>query len=391
METILQHAQGLVYSLLCLMPSVHQKASLKALLGLFLAAQGHALPEHTQVKSASSLSRFLNRYTWSTRRVIQTMRRASLQQIAGHPPHHSIPVRILVDLTTLEKTGKFWQLSTPTADPDTPDPWVRMLNGKRGLHLVVLYLVVGEWRVPWSLRVWRGKGHPSPVQLACKLLATVPKSLVRGRVVLVQADTEFGTIEFLQSVHRRAWRPIVGMRSNRKLQDGRCLKDLYRQAKRGLQVVLEGIDYPLTVSWFWLKRAEGRRELRFVVSTYPYSGAYLVRLGRKRWAIEGFFKTAKHQFGLHCFGQGTKLGVYRWLILSLIAYLLAHWIDHWSWPPVLDWKATSRLALETLFPSIVWFQLLRQIRMSADIAAQYGFEIVLKSLPDWAYQEWCKI
>jgi hypothetical protein len=37
----------------------------------------------------------------------------------------------------------------------------------------------------------------------------------------------------------------------------------------------------------------------------PYPGVYLVRLGRKRWAIEGFFKTVKHQFGLHCFGQST--------------------------------------------------------------------------------------
>ena len=249
MESILQHAQELVYSLLSLMPSGYQKGSLNALLGLFLEAQGHALPEHTQVKSPSSLSRFL----------------------------------------------------------------------KRGLHLVVLYLVVGEWRVPWSFRVWRGKGHPSPAQLACKLLATVPKSLVKGRVVLVQADTEFGTVAFLNAVRRRSWQPIVGMRSNRKLQDGRCLKDLYRHAQRGLQVDLEGIDYPLTVSWFWLKRSEGKRELRFVVSTHPYSGAYLVRLGRKRWAMVGFFKTAKHQFGLHCFGQSTKLGVYRWLILSPLA------------------------------------------------------------------------
>jgi len=72
------------------------------------------------------------------------------------------------------------------------------------------------------------------------------------------------------------------MRGNRQLQDGRCLKDLYRRAQRGLQVDLEGIDYPLTVSWFWLKRAEGKRAWRFVVSTYPYSGASLVRLGRKR-------------------------------------------------------------------------------------------------------------
>lgn len=391
MEPILQHAQGLVYSLLCLMPSVYQKASLKALLGLFLDAQGHALPAHTSVKSASSLSRFLNRYSWSTRSVIRTVRQAVLQQIATHPPHAKIPIRILIDLTTLEKRGKFCHLSTQTSDPNHPDFWVRFLNGKRGLHLVVLYLIIGEWRVPWSFRVWRGKGYASPAQLGCKLLATVPKSLLKRRVVLVQADTEFGTIGFFNAVRKRGWRPVVGLRGNRTLQDGRCLKDLYRHAKRGLQVYLKDLDYPLSVSWFWLKRTDGKRELRFVASSHPYSGAYLVRLGRKRWAIEGFFKTAKHQFGLHCFGQGTKLGVYRWLILSLIAYLLAHWIDQWSLPPVLDWKAASRLALETLLPSIVWFQLLKQIRMSADIATQYGFEIVLKSLPDPVYWERCKI
>jgi hypothetical protein len=203
--------------------------------------------------------------------------------------------------------------------------------------------------------------------------------------VLVQADTEFGTIEFLNAVRQRHWRAIVEMRGNRKLQDGRSVKDLYRHAKRGLQVYLNGIDYPLSLSWFWLKRADGKRELRFVASTHPYSGAYLIRLGRNRWAIEGFFKTAKHQFGWHCFAQSTKVGVYRWLILSLIAYLLAHWIDQWSLPPVLDWKVASRLALETLLPSIAWVQLLKQIQMSADIAAQQGFEIVLKPLSSPPY------
>ena len=83
------------------------------------------------------------------------------------------------------------------------------------------------------------------------------------------------------------------MRCNRKLADGRTLKQLYRQGQGGQQVYILGISYPLTVSWFWLKRAEGKRELRFVVSTHPYSGVYLVRLGRRRWAIEGFFKTIK--------------------------------------------------------------------------------------------------
>lgn len=388
---MLQHAQTLVYSLLSLMPSHYQKASLKALLGRFLAEQGHALPEHTPIKSASSLSRFLNHYRWSTRQVIRTTRAAILQQLAVHPVPAHIPVRLLIDLTTLQKTGKFWHLSTPTEDADAPDPWVRMLNGKRGLHLVVLYLVVGERRIPWSFRVWRGKGHPSPSQLACKLLATVPQAIVKGRTVIVQGDTEFGTVDFLKAVRQRRWRVVVGLKNNRLLQDGRHLRDLPGNAKRGLQVFLKDVDYPLTVSWFWLKRADNKPELRFVASTHPYSGTYLVRLGRKRWAIEGFFKTAKHQFGLHCFGQSTKLGVYRWLILSLIAYLLAHWVDLWAWPPGLDWKATSRLTLEKLLPSVLWFEVLKHIRKSADIAAQHGFQIVLKPLPDWAYRDWCKI
>ncbi len=391
METIAKHAQGLVYSLLCLMPSLYQKASLNALMGLFLEAQGHALPQHTQSKSPSSLSRFLNHYAWSTRAVIRATRQGILQQITQHRPRQGTPLRVLIDLTTLPKCGKFLHLSTPTADPAHPDPWVRMLNGKRGLHLVVLYLEIGQWRAPWSFRVWRGKGHPSPAQLACKLLATVPVALSQGTPVIVLADTEFGTVDFLSAVQKRSWRAVVGMRCNRKLADGRTLKQFYRQGKRGQQVYILGISYPLTVSWFWLKRAEGQRELRFVVSTHPYSGIYLVRLGRRRWAIEGFFKTIKHRFGLHCFGQSTRLGIYRWLILALIAYLLVHWIDQGSLPPQLDWRVASDLALSVLFPSVVWLQLLKLIQNRSEIAAQFGFEIVLKSLPDWAYREWCKI
>ena len=171
---MLQHAQGLVCSLISLMPSVYQKASLKAVLGLFLEAEGHALPEHTQVKSASSLSRFFNRYRWSTRQVIRTTRAAVLDQLATHRVRRGVPVRLLIDLSTLKKTGKFWHLSTPTEEADAPEPWVRMLKGKHGLHLVVLYIVIGQRRIPWSFRVWRGKGQPSPNQLACKLLASVP-------------------------------------------------------------------------------------------------------------------------------------------------------------------------------------------------------------------------
>ncbi|NJL41445.1 MAG: transposase [Leptolyngbyaceae cyanobacterium SM1_4_3] len=373
------------------MPSPYQRASLNALFGLFLEALGHPLPQHTQVKSASSLSRFLNHYTWSTRSVIRATRQHIFKQLKQHRPRRDMPLRVLIDLTTLEKCGKFLHLSSPTENPDAPDPWVRMLNGKRGLHLVVLYLNLGDWRIPWSFRVWRGKGQTSPAQLACKLLATVPSALTLDAPVIVLADTEFGTVEFLQAVRQRGWRAVVGMRCNRKLQDGRSLKQLYRHSRRGAQIKVEGIDFALTVSWFWLKHANGKRELRFVVSTHAYSGVYLVRLGRKRWAIEAFFKTIKHRFGLHRFGQSTKLGVYRWLVLVCITYLLVHWIHQSQQLPQLDWKVASDSALTILFTSVLWFQSLRYLKQTAQIAAHHHFEVILKSLPNLSYQEWCKI
>ncbi len=81
METLLAHAQGVVYTLVSLMPTLYQQESLQTLFGLFLQAQGHPLPQHTRAKSASALSRFFNEYNWSTKKVICATRSAVLQQI----------------------------------------------------------------------------------------------------------------------------------------------------------------------------------------------------------------------------------------------------------------------------------------------------------------------
>jgi hypothetical protein len=50
---ILAHAQELIYQLLDGMPSAYQRQSLKALLELFLTAQGAPQPEHSHLKSAA--------------------------------------------------------------------------------------------------------------------------------------------------------------------------------------------------------------------------------------------------------------------------------------------------------------------------------------------------
>ncbi|MBW4624690.1 MAG: hypothetical protein KME49_04030 [Brasilonema octagenarum HA4186-MV1] len=114
MSNLLTYAQKLVYTLMSLMPSRYQQNSLRGLLGLFLEASGRlpeaqlrlTLPEHSQTVSPSSLSRFLNQYKWSCPSVIKAMRQSVLQQILANRPVGRRPtLQVILDLTTLEKTG----------------------------------------------------------------------------------------------------------------------------------------------------------------------------------------------------------------------------------------------------------------------------------------------
>ena len=165
-------------------------------------------------------------------------------------------LQVIIDLTTLEKFGFFKEFKN----------LITVDNGKRGLHLVVVYLVVGQWRVPWSFRVWRGKGTSKPARLGLKQVKSLPSSLTKHFKVMILADTAFGSIEFLHGIRKLKYHAIVGVRVDRKLRDGRSLRHLY---KRGQQVRFVGLNFPVTVSWYYLKRDHGKLEKRFVLSTKP--------------------------------------------------------------------------------------------------------------------------
>ena len=364
MVSILAHAQGLVYTLLSLMPSTYQQQNLEAMLGLFLEARGYPLPEHSKSKSASALSRFLNVYDWSTRNVIRTTRGQLIKEILSVCPKGRKPfLQVIIDLTTLEKFGKFKSFKN----------LITVYNGKRGLHLVVVYLVVGQWRVPWSFRVWRGKGTASPARLGLKLVKSVPSSLTKHFKVMILADTAFGSIEFLHGIRKLKYHAIVGVRINRKLVDGRILRHLH---KPGALVWLVGLNFPVTVSWYYLKRDNGKLEKRFVLSTKPLKASTINWWGKRRWQIEGWFKTAKHRFGLNRFGQGTLLGVYRWLVLSLIAYLLAHWAYlSLASTDLPNWGEAAQIAFQTFFPQLLLCCFLLDLQRIRPIALSYGIDI----------------
>jgi hypothetical protein len=366
MEAILAHAQKLVYTLLSLMPSQYQRDNLQAMLGLFLEAQGRPLPQYSKAKSASALSRFLNIYSWSTRKLIRTTRDYVLQQILSDCPKGRRPMlQVIIDLTTLEKYGKFKPF----------EHLISVYNGKRGLHLVVLYLVVGWWRVPWSFRVWRGKDTPSPAHLGLKLVKCLPQALTKRYQVMILVDTAFGTVDFLHGIRKLKYHAIAGVRCDRQLIDGRSVCDLH---KRGQQVRLVGFKFPVFVSWYYLKRDNGQLEKRFVLSTKQLKGSTITWWGRRRWQIEGWFKTAKHRFGLQRFGQGTLLGVYRWLVLSLIAYLLAHWAYlSTATADLPDWGQAAQLALQAILPQLLVFLFLLELERMPPLALSYGIYIQL--------------
>ncbi len=273
---MLAHAQELVYTLKELMPTQYQKDNLEAMLALFLEGQGHPLPEYSQTKSPSAISRFLNINPWSTRKMIRIIRHHVLQTVVkslsssgrGRRPF----LQVIIDLTTLEKRGKFKDFSD----------LIKVYNGKRGLHLVVVYLVIGKWRIPWDFRVWPGKGTPSPARVGLKMVKRLPQSLTQHFQTIILADTAFGSVEFLEGVRRLKYHAITGVAISRKLSDGRVLRHLHQQ---GQQVILVGLKFPVTISWYYLKRDNGKLEKRFVLSTRPIKASTLKWWGKRRWQI----------------------------------------------------------------------------------------------------------
>lgn len=156
------HARHLFCTLQTLFTTPYQQASFRALLALFLHADGRPHLRHAPHKSASALSRFLNTYTWNARSLIRHTCQQAIQSLLEHYAHQRgrrPRLLVMVDLTSLEKVGHFHELDL-----------VRVLNKKRGVHLVAMYLVAGPLRFPWAFRVGAAKAsgaYPSWPSRSC--------------------------------------------------------------------------------------------------------------------------------------------------------------------------------------------------------------------------------
>ncbi|AZI45231.1 IS4/IS5 family transposase (plasmid) [Deinococcus psychrotolerans] len=292
------------------------------------------------VKSPSAVSRFCNHYSWNIRAVIRAMRQHALDEFERFrrvPYSHQQRLELIVDMTSLHKEGKFEQL----------EPWIHRFNGVNGVHLVVLYLCHGSRRFPWSFLVWRGKGQPSPADLALKMLTRLPDELVKrhSRVPLVLADAGFCSKAFIAGVVQLGLKVSITIPSNRVTAQGHPIGQVTRQRQA---ITLPGLpDLRLWLYWVWLSNSgDGTRKKRYVISTLNVVPDTIRANGRKRWRIEALFKTLKSRFGLHRSGQYTKRGMLRYCCLCFLSDVLCHLetLEDASasarvWP---DWRAVAQ-------------------------------------------------
>lgn len=151
---------------------------------------------------------------------------------------------------------------------------------------------------------------------------------------------------------------IVGVRRDRRTREGKRLQDLRRLGGR---VYLRGLPFPVWVFRYRYPLPGGRWEWRYGVATFPATSRTLLLWGRRRFTIEHFFRAMKSEFSLGQFGQRSPLGVHRFLPLSLLAYLLAHWVRVEREDEGLTWREAAGWAARLLLPELVVQGVLREL------------------------------
>jgi Transposase DDE domain len=349
-------AQTAFNTLSNLISSPHVKTSFDALLHNFFKANGNPRPQQSIAKSPSAISRMLNQYDLPVLGLIRESRELIKQKIWAYfssSKKRRPRLELIIDMTTLEKTGVF---------KDLP---LSFFNEKYGLHLVVLYVVIGNQRFIWAVRIWHGKNTRTWVDHALSMLRCIPAWFKERFTCRVLADTGFGTTEFIQGCAKLELHVVVGMACDRKTNEGFRLDQLRKQ---GGMHFLRGCSVPVYVAWYKLEQKAGAFEWRYVVSNVAANAKTIVGWGKRRWRIEAFFKTMKSRFGLDQFGQRTRLGVLRFLLIAFIAYLLAFWT---SLPleglEIPDWIRLAAQADLWLVTWVVVFELERKRAMVAEV------------------------
>lgn len=303
-----QHVDSLLGSIEALLWNKREVRTFRALVALFLDTELRTTLQNITGISASTASRFLSCEHAPDKVFWEELNAWQFAQFYRLPRRgRRGDVRLKIDLTCIEKTGKHI-------------PFARVFNKRFGIQLVVLHACIEGLSVPLGYRIYQGKGKNTPVELALELLETFPAARFGARVVVL-ADSGFSSRDFITGCHDLGFtRLLLGMKCDRRLEDGRRLDKL---TKRGEQVALHDLpEQSLHISWCDVKRDGGKKRF-YVAATFKAGGAYLAKCYRQRWLIESFFKSVKHDFGLKEARVRTQTGIRLWIFLACLAFSLA--------------------------------------------------------------------
>lgn len=327
-----QYIDSLLGRIEALLWNKREVRTFRALVALFLDTELRTTLQNTTGISASTASRFLSCEHAPDKVFWEELTAWQFAQFYRLPRRgRRGDVRLKIDLTCIEKTGKHI-------------PFARVFNKLFGIQLVVLHACVEGFSVPLGYRIYRGKGKTTPVELALELLETFPASRFSARVVVL-ADSGFSSREFITGCKDLGFtRLLLGMKCDRRLEDGRRLDEL---TKRGEQVALHDLlEQPLYLSWCDVKR-DGAKKRFYVAATFKAGGAYLARCYRQRWLTKSFFKSVKHDFGLKEARLRTQVGIRLWIFLACLAFSLAS-LKRTSSKGTLNLLQAAKYILDTL-------------------------------------------
>jgi hypothetical protein len=190
----------------------------------------------------------------------------------------------------------------------------------------MLHACVEGLSFPLGYRVYRGKGKATVVDLALELLAAFPTSMWSPRTVVL-ADAGFGSSALSAALSNGAlsvcwWVSTV----TASLPMVVSLRSLSSVVSRSPCTTF--LDTPLAQL---VRRKTRRGEKAFLCRlNLCCRWAYLARRYRRRWLIESFFKSIKHDFGLKEARLRTQTGIRLWIFLACLAYSFASLARHLS-------------------------------------------------------------
>jgi Transposase DDE domain len=327
LRPMFRHRHYLVFCWFLVCQTVYQeKATVKGLARL--------MPRHI---AEWHLRRLLTAAYWNWRVLLWWF---ADQVIATLPPPEDGVCYLVVDSTLKDKTGQ----KHPLAKKGRLNEYAPYIFG---LHIVVVMLQWGNYRIPVDFEIVRRKGHPH-YRSENRLLRWMLVRLQRpswAEMVVVVADAAFASKANLQLIRQRGYFFVMAFARTWCFDNGQSLKALVTHLpKKHYRRCWVPLDEPgrRRTYWTYTKRArlrhigdvtiifskkrrnDGPKATKILVTNLPdVTARQVVDVYRRRWTVELLMKELKGATGLGQH-QVTKdpQRVERSVAMSVMAYLV---------------------------------------------------------------------